>query len=179
MDNLILIAIIVLLIILLVVLYSKYIQIKNKEIDNYKINLEYQLKHDLIEKTKDFEKQIFELREQLLITEKKSYLKGRQEASEEFKNDFQVKVFPYKEEIKQKSNNIISIGNKEYIEIGYKYQLFVKGIPALGESKIPLQTYKLTEFKLNEEAIMSLVSTALGDKVDLAMGVIKLVGFKK
>ncbi|WP_264550274.1 hypothetical protein [Flavobacterium sp. N2820] len=179
MDKLIYVSIIIVLIFYIIVLYKKYALLNKREIDNHKVNLEYQLKHELIEKTKDFDKQIYELNKQLLITERESYLKGRQEASEEFKNDFQVKVYAYKEEIRQKNNNLLSIGNKEFIEIGYKYQLFVKGIPALGESKIPIQTYKLSDFKLNDEAIMSLVSASVGDKADLAMGVIKIMGFKK
>ena len=133
----------------------------------------------VIENKNEFQKQIFELKEQLLITEKESYFRGREEAIEEFKNDFQVNVYPYIDKKNEKSNNIFSIGNKEFVEIGYKYRLFVKGIPALEESKIPIKTFKSSEFKLNEEAIMSLVSSAVGDKVDLAMGVIKIMGFKK
>lgn len=154
--------------------YSKEKVALANELNNLKSNIDYKINHEAFEKTQHLNDKILTLKEDLVKTEKDSYFKGRTEAIEEFKNDFYVEVLPYKRNFKEKKDSIIAFGVTEKVEVGYQYQLFIKGVPSLNPAVIILETHELKHFKLNEEAIQLLVNASIGDKSQIAGGVIKV-----
>ncbi|MCF6130888.1 hypothetical protein [Flavobacterium wongokense] len=162
--------------------YHQYsLQKQSKEINNLSFDLntqnirnEYEDKNEIAKREEELKNQIFELRKQVIDVEKDSYEKGRKDAEEKFMNDFVVQVFPYKRYYKEKKDGIIAFGSIEKVEIGYQYQLFVKGLPALNPAMIVIETHELKEFKLNEEGIKALVHSAIGDKAEIAGTIIKI-----
>lgn len=64
----------------------------------------------------------------------KNEIKNLEQKIDDLKNDFVINVHPYKSEIKQD----YLIFKKKKIEYGYKYQLFVKGLPCMPPATIPV-----------------------------------------
>ncbi|CAM4073762.1 hypothetical protein FLAN108750_08940 [Flavobacterium antarcticum] len=145
------------------------------ELHNLNVHIEYKINQEALEKTQHLKDQITSLKEESLKAEKESYFSGRNEAIEEFRNDFKIQIQPYKRTFKQKRDGILAIGEVEKIEIGYQYQLFIKGSPSLSPAIIILETYDLKHFKLNEEAIQDLVNATIGAKLQTAGKVIEIV----
>jgi hypothetical protein len=110
----------------------------------------------------------------MLITERESYEKGKKQAEDNFVNDFFVQVNPYKRVFKEKNSLLGSFMEKDKIEIGYQYQLFVKGIPTLNLAVIIIETYEAKQFNLNEDTIMALVDSTIGSKTELIGGFVKV-----
>ncbi|WP_334107676.1 hypothetical protein [Methylobacillus sp.] len=59
---------------------------------------------------------------------------------------FSVVTYPYKEEVG--SDGVFSDDRK--MEIGYKFQLFVNGIPCFDAHKIPVETLQKKEVRLDK-----------------------------
>lgn len=145
------------------------------EINNLNVHIEFKVNQEAIIKTQHVQDKMAILKEQSIQAEKDSYFAGRREAIEEFKNDFNIQIQPYKRTFKQKRNGILAMGEVEKIEIGYQYQLFIKGSPSLSPAIIIIETYDLKHFTLNEEAIQDLVNATIGDKMQAAGKVIEIV----
>lgn len=145
------------------------------EINNLNVHIELKVNQEAIIKTQHVQDKMAILKEQSIQAEKDSYFAGRREAIEEFKNDFNIQIQPYKRTFKQKRNGILAMGEVEKIEIGYQYQLFIKGSPSLSPAIIIIETYDLKHFTLNEEAIQDLVNATIGDKMQAAGKVIEIV----
>lgn len=144
------------------------------ELNNLTINREYEINKRINEKTEEISNQILLLKKQLIEVEIESYKKGKKQAEENFANDFSIQVFPYKRFYKEKKDKILAFGEVEKVEIGYQYQLFIKGAPAFKPETVVLEVQELKNFKLNEEAIGVLVNSAIGDKTEIAGGIIKV-----
>lgn len=144
------------------------------ELNNQIVNRDYEINHQVNEKVEPFNNQILELRKQLIDVERESYFKGKKQAEDSFANDFSVQVFPYKRHFRSKKNYLIGGGDKEMIEVGFQYQLFVKGCPTFEPKLEILETYEQKQFKLDEEAIKLMVNSAIGNKTELLGGIIKI-----
>lgn len=153
---------------------SKKINSLTHELNNSTINREYEINKKVNEKTEVLNSEILVLRKKLIEVEIESYKKGKKQAEESFVNDFSIKVFPYKRHFKEKKDKLLAFGEIEKVEIGYQYQLFIKGTPAFKPEIIVLEVQELKSFKLNEEAISTLVNAAIGDKSQIAGGFIKV-----
>ena len=144
------------------------------ELNNQIINREYQINKEVNEKLEELNNQILDLKKEMLITERESYEKGKKQAEDNFVNDFFVQVNPYKRVFKEKNSLLGSFMEKDKIEIGYQYQLFVKGIPTLNPAVIIIETYEAKQFNLNEDTIMDLVDSTIGSKAELIGGFVKV-----
>lgn len=131
------------------------------ELVNLRSNIEYEVGKKLNEKLDILNERIMELKNESINIERESYNKGKENALASFVNDYYVQVNPYKRISKDKKGMYIFSTKKEIIEIGYQYQLFVKGIPVFKRELILLETYDSSEFKLNKEEINNLVKLAL------------------
>ena len=147
---------------------------KANELINLKTNLDYKINHEVIQKTKELNDLVLSLKQEIIKTEKESYFKGRNEVKEEFKNDYKIIVNPYKRTFNQKKDGLIAFGSIEKIEIGYQYQLFIKGAPALSPAYITLETHETKNFQLNEEAIKKLINFYIKDNIESAGSLIQL-----
>lgn len=145
------------------------------DLNNLSVHVDYKINQEAIAKTQQLNDKIVALKQEMVKAEKESYFAGRNEAIEEFKNDFKIQIQPYKRTFKQKRDGILAIGEVEKIEVGYQYQLFIKGSPSLSPATIVLETYDLKHFKLNEEAIQTLIDATVGDKIQAAGKVIEVV----
>ncbi|WP_191861071.1 hypothetical protein [Hanstruepera ponticola] len=154
--------------------FSKKINALNHDVNNATVNREYEINKKVIEKSEELNNQILELRKQLVDVERASYEKGKKMAEDNFAKDFLVQVFPYQRHFKEKKDKLLAFGETEKVEIGYQYQFFVKGAPAFKPEIVVLETHDLKNFKLNKEAISTLVNTAIGDKSEIAGGVINI-----
>lgn len=101
--------------------------------------------------------------------------KGKKQAEENFAKDYIDQVFPYERNYKVKSDALLAFKEIEKVEVGYQYQLFVKGCPSLSPAIVVLETYKLKQFKLNENAIYNLVNSALASNTELIGVFLKVV----
>ena len=146
----------------------------SNELRNTVINRDYQINKVVHEKMEELNNQILDLKKQIVITDRESYDKGKKQAEDNFANDFFVQVNPYKRVFKEKNSLLGSFMEKEKVEIGYQYQLFVKGIPTLNPAVIVIETYEAKQFNLNEETIKALVDASLGSKTELIGGFVKV-----
>jgi hypothetical protein len=146
----------------------------SNELRNTVINRDYQINKVVHEKMEELNNQILDLKKQIVITDRESYDKGKKQAEDNFANDFFVQVNPYKRVFKEKNSLLGSFMEKEKVEIGYQYQLFVKGIPTLNPAVIVIETYEAKQFHLNEETIKALVDASLGPKTELIGGFVKV-----
>ena len=154
---------------------EKQKSVLENELNNLNVNIDYKINQEATEKTQHLNEKISALKAEMVKAEKDSYFAGRNEAIEEFKNDFKIQIQPYKRTFKQKRDGILAIGEVEKIEVGYQYQLFIKGSPSLSPAVIVLETYDLKHFKVNEDAIQTVISATIGDKVKAAGKVIEVV----
>lgn len=131
------------------------------ELNIVKSDIDYQVKKKLEDKTSTLHQQILQLKRESVIIERESYDKGKKDASTEFQKDYYVDVTPYKYNYEEGSDFVIFNTKKKFIEVGYKRQLFVKGIPVFEPVYTALESYENTDFKLNEEAINRVVNNAI------------------
>jgi hypothetical protein len=153
---------------------SKKVDSLTHEINNLTINREYEINKRVNENMEEFTSQILILKKQLIEVEMESYKKGKKQAEENFANDFSIQVFPFKRLFKEKKDGLLAFGEVDKVEIGYQYQLFIKGAPAFKPEMVVLEVQELKHFKLNEESIGTLVNIAIGDKTEIAGGIIKV-----
>jgi hypothetical protein len=143
---------------------SKLIHDKEKlsiELGNLKSNIDYEVNRKLDEKVTVLNEQILDLKNKCIVVERESYDKGKKEASIEFEKDYFVNVSPYKHSYEEGNDFVIFNNKKKYIEVGYKRQLFVKGIPVFDPVFTPIESYETKDFKLNEEAINRVVNNTI------------------
>lgn len=153
---------------------SKESEALSHDLNNQTIYRDYEINHKVSEKIEELNNQILELRRQLIDIEKESYEKGKKQAEENFANDYVIQVQPYRRFFKEKHSLLGSLKEKEKVEIGYQYRLFVKGAPSLEPAVIVVETYESKEFKLNEDAIKTLINSVIGDKTEIAGSIIKI-----
>lgn len=144
------------------------------ELRNMLIHRDYQINKAVHEQLEELNNQILDLKKQLVQTDRESYDRGKKQAEEHFANDFFVQVNPYKRVFKEKNSLLGSFMEKDKVEIGYQYQLFVKGIPTLNPAVIVIETYEAKQFNLNEETIKAMVDASLGSKTELIGGFVKV-----
>jgi len=131
------------------------------ELDNIKGNINYQVEVKLNEKVHFLNEQILDLKNKCIVVEIESYKKGRKEASEEFEKDYFVDITAYKDVWEEGGDFIIFNTKKKFVEVGFKRQLYIKGIPAFDPVYISIDTYKYEDFSLNEAAITKLVNNTI------------------
>ncbi|MBQ0908968.1 hypothetical protein KBJ98_09670 [Flavobacterium sp. F-328] len=144
------------------------------ELGNMKSNIDYEVNRKLEEKVSVLNEQIFDLKNKCIIVERESYDKGKKEAALEFEKDYFVNVSPYKYSYEEGNDFVIFNTKKKFIEVGYKRQLFVKGIPVFDPVFTPLESHENKDFKLNEEAINRVVNNAIKAIAPQAGGFIKV-----
>ena len=135
------------------------------ELQNIGANVEFQVAQKLNEKLNILNEEIFNLKQSNIEIERSSYNKGKKEGIESFANEYYVQVYPYKYTYKDEKGLYVFNQRKEFIEIGYKYQLFVKGIPVFKAQEVILETHEKSNFKLNEEAIKEMVKLMVAGSV--------------
>lgn len=153
---------------------SKNNESLSNELRNNVINRDSQINKMVNEKIEVLNNQILDLKKEIVITDRESYEKGKKQAEDNFANDFFVQVNPYKRVFKKNNSLLGSFMENEKVEIGYQYQLFVKGIPTLNPAVIVIETYEAKQFNLNEETIKALVDASLGSKTKLIGGFVKV-----
>jgi hypothetical protein len=131
------------------------------ELNNTKSDIDYKVGIKLQEKVAVLNEQILELKNKCIDIERESYNKGKIDAAKEFEKDYFVHVEPYKDFYEEGNDYLIVNTKKKYTEVGYKRQLFVKGIPVFDPVYTFLEKHEYKEFKLNEEAINKLVNNAI------------------
>lgn len=154
--------------------FSRKIDSLTHELNNLSINRDYEINKRVNEKMEQLTSEILVLKKQLIEKEIESYNKGKKQAEENFANDFSVQVLPYKRLFKEKKDKLLAFGEIEKVEIGYQYQLFIKGAPFFKPEIIVLEVHELKNFKLNEDSIAALINSALGDKTKIAGGFLKI-----
>lgn len=127
------------------------------DLQNVTANVEFQVAQKLSEKLDILNEQIYTLKQQNVEVERESYNKGKNDALSSFANEYYVQVYPYKHNYKDEQGLYVFNKRKEFIEIGYQYQLFVKGIPVFKPHIVALETHEKSHFQLNEEAIKDMV----------------------
>ena len=144
------------------------------ELRNNAVHRDYQINKEVNEKLEVLNNEILDLKKQLVVTDRESYDRGRKQAEDTFANDFFVQVNPYKRVFKEKNGFLGSFMEKDKVEIGYQYQLFVKGIPTLNPAVVVVETYEAKQFNLNEDTVKALVEASLGSKTKLIGGFVKV-----
>ncbi|WP_290820010.1 hypothetical protein [Flavobacterium sp.] len=127
------------------------------DLQNVSANVEFQVAQKLSERLDSLNEQIFTLKQQNIEVERESYNKGKTDTLSSFANEYYVQVYPYKHNYKDEQGFYVFNKRKEFIEVGYQYQLFVKGIPVFKPHVVALETHEKNHFQLNEEAIKDMV----------------------
>ncbi len=144
------------------------------ELQNVGANVEFQVAQKLNQKLDVLNDQIFTLKQKNIEVERDSYNKGKSDALDSFANEYYVQVYPYKYTYKDEQGMYVFNKRKEFIEIGYQYQLFVKGIPVFQPHVVALETHEKSDFKLNEEAIKEMVKLMVAGSVPGAGSFMKI-----
>jgi|GEM_PF-3103364 len=133
-------------------LKSNYSNLKNNH-ENLNMNLDKEIIVKTDENVKSLQSAIVDLKSSIAGIKHESYLEGYEKA----RNEFSIKVYPYKKELKQGDDGWIINDIFHKVKVGYQYQLFVNGIPILQPATVIEQT--LTETK--REVDYNKVSMAL------------------
>lgn len=158
-------------------LKNNYSILKNNY-DNFTLNLEKEVLLKTGETHKTLENTIADLRFSLSEEKHKSYLEGYEKA----KNEFSIQVFPYKEEHTQGDNGWFVNDIFHEVIIGYKYQLFINGIPLLQPAIVieEILTEEKREVDYNKVRIaLEVIETKLLTIIGESKGLIKLIKNKK
>ncbi|MFV8271394.1 hypothetical protein ACNQGP_15860 [Flavobacterium sp. GT2N3] len=131
------------------------------ELANVKSNIDYEVNKKLEEKVSVLNEQILELKNKCIVIERESFDRGKKDASVEFEKDYFVNITPYKEYFEEGNDFVIFNTKRKFTEVGFKRQLFVKGIPVFEPVYTFLERHDFNDFKVNEEAINRVVNNAI------------------
>lgn len=124
-------------------------------------NIDHQVQVKLEEITYNLRNQINDLKQEIIEERESSYKRGVDDATKNFEKDFYVQIQPYKKEVETGVDLLIYNNKEKYIEAGYLYQLFIKGIPALKPHFQNVESFKSISHNVDEEKVLKLVQTAV------------------
>ncbi len=153
--------------------YVYVIKIKSK----YE-NLNSNLDREVIVKSGDNVKNLEETINNLKANASEIKHKSFQEGYEKARSEFSITVFPFTDEYKSGDDGFLINDIYHEVYVGYKYQLFMNGIPILEPATITLE--KLVESKrevdfVKVERAINLVESKLMPMISESKGIMKLV----
>ncbi|RXR20198.1 hypothetical protein [Flavobacterium stagni] len=138
-------------------------------------NKTYIIEKEVHDRTNAYRETIKQLEMDKITIKHESYQLGVKDTEEQFKNEYVVQVLPYINKVNEKRDGFFSFGTEEIIEIGYQYQLFIKGFPALEKAQIIIDRHRSKDYKVNHENINQLIATTIGATLENSGGIIRFV----